>query len=173
MTEAQIKGIVYILRGNGKVYIGSTTRTAEARMAEHRSINRTCTARALFDGDGVITIQVLEDVHCNTKQELKARERYHMELYPERVNRQIPGKSRTEYLSEYRQANKERIVEYRQANKAHADNYKATWYQDNKERIAERNNEPYTCACKSVIKRGSKSMHEKTRKHQLYLDSIE
>ena len=42
---------------------------------------------------------------------------------------------------------------------------KKQWYEDNKEKLLEKQSTKYTCSCGSVIRRSGKAEHEKSNKH--------
>ena len=76
-------------------YIGSTIQTLPARFAKHRasakSNNKYKFASApLFEEGNEPIIECLEEVECETKEELLARERYWIDQYPECLNKKDP-----------------------------------------------------------------------------------
>jgi hypothetical protein len=96
------------------------------------------------------------------------------------VNKNIPSRTREEYYDDhkeeiaeyqkkYKEANKEQIKEKYQANKEQIKEK----YQANKEQIAEKKNKKYDCPCGSTICKGNKATHEKSIKHQTYLNNTE
>ena len=98
----------------GLIYIGSTCEPILARrLAKHRT-----DYKRYFDGkSNYITsfkilennnyeIILIENVICESKDELHKKERFHIESY-ECVNKHIPGRTHTEYYNE----NKEIIIE--------------------------------------------------------------
>ena len=145
-------------------------------------------------------IVLVENCSCENIEQLRARERYWIENL-ECVNKQIPGRTKKEWeeankerLSEkkqqwnednkekiaeqkaqYRADNKEKIseykAEYRQNNRKKIGEQQSEWYQKNKERIAEKAKEKFTCECGSTLTKGGKKIHEKSKKHQKYLQS--
>jgi len=83
---------------------------------------------------------VLEEVKCNSKLELHTKERYHIELHDNNLNRVIPTRSDKEYrednktkIKKYREDNKEKIKKYREDNKEKIKKY----HEDNKTKILE------------------------------------
>ncbi len=93
--------------------------------------------------------------------------------------------------SEYYKNNQDKIIEYRKANKerkkAYNHDYKKKYheinkeklcqinkdyYQKNKDKILEKVNQRIVCSCGSEIRFGNKSKHEKSKKHQQYLQSL-
>ena len=133
------KSKVYKMECCGLNYIGSTTEpTVAHRLASHKAnYKRWCNGKTndvssfrLFElGDP--TIVLLETVNCNNRDELLARERYHIENNI-CVNKYIP----TRTTKEYYQANSEKILEqkreYYQANIEKRKEYQHEYYHTNK-----------------------------------------
>ena len=141
--------------------------------------------------NGDYYIVLLESVNCTNNDELKARERFHIENNV-CVNKVIPGRTDKEYyqankekikekIKEHYQANKEKIKEkikeYVQANKEKIIEYQKEYRQANKEKIKEKKKEYYqeyrqeqiTCECGSTFNRHNKNRHLKTKKHIQYI----
>ena len=97
-----------------RVYLGSTTKPLTKRLQGHKDHNKQwkngnrgyMTSFALFEL-GTVNIELIENYPCDTKQELEARERFHIENEPNALNKQHPGRTK----AEYRQENRERILE--------------------------------------------------------------
>ena len=86
-------GRVYIMRSGDLVYIGSTTLSLNRRMYHHKSdakLGHNKSSRALFQTGLPVTIELLEEVEIEDKNDRKLREReqHYMDLHPERVNKQ-------------------------------------------------------------------------------------
>jgi len=105
---------------NNNIYVGSTTKKyLSDRLSEHR-----CDYRRYLKGtNGYLTsceiiknnnydIILLELVNCDSKDELKAKERFYIDTL-DCVNKVIPGRTN----KEYREVNKDRL------NKIKRDNY--------------------------------------------------
>ena len=60
------------------IYIGSCLMRLSTRLSNHKNISNTCASKKLFTNDAIITIVLLENYPCNTKNELKARELFHI-----------------------------------------------------------------------------------------------
>ena len=75
--------------------------------------------------------------------------------------------------AQYYKANKDKILEdqaqYKKVNKVKIAEQNAERYQENKAKI----NEKFVCVCGGSYTNRDKSKHEKTKKHQLYLTSIQ
>jgi hypothetical protein len=82
-------------------YIGSTTQTLAQRKSKHVSDSkphtktRCCTSKIIIDA-GAYDIFLIEDFPCDRKEQLKARERFHIEAN-ECVNKCLPGRTNAEY----------------------------------------------------------------------------
>lgn len=120
-----------------KIYIGSTCNPLYKRLGHHKNDNKRkekiLTSKELtkFDDCKIILI---EDFPCERKEQLTARERYHIEQNKDIcVNKQIP----TRTSKEYRQQNIDKKKEYDQQNKDKIVEYKKEWYQQNKYKRAE------------------------------------
>ena len=128
------KGKIYRLNCADLVYIGSTTQALSQRMTQHRRdykcwVNGKDHYISSFDlfklGDPFITL--IEDYPCDRKEQLLARERFHIEKN-DCVNKQIPGRTDVEY----REDNKEAIL-----------GKKKEYYDLNKEAILEKKKKVY------------------------------
>ena len=97
MTEDKryLNGKIYkiINSVNDKCYVGSTTYTLNTRLIQHKSyskISQITTSSILINEDPYnVSIQLIEDYPCLTKNELLLRERYWLENM-ECVNKKRP-----------------------------------------------------------------------------------
>ena len=158
-------GKIYKMVGGGLTYVGSTTRTLAQRKAMHKSgfkrwkagNGSKTTSYQLFDSGEPVDIVLLEDVPCERKEQLHARERYWIEKL-DCVNMMIPGRSDKEYyqdnkerISEYQkewyEQNRGKILElhkeYRQQNRERISEHKKKWVDQNKDRILEKEKKRY------------------------------
>ena len=157
-----------------KIYVGSTCKERLCqRLASHKSKykfwvkdnnNGYNTSFILFDlGD--VEIILLETVNCNTKDELLKKEREYIDKYKDiLVNKDRPiitKNERKEYRKQHTEDNKEEIKQYK---KEH--------YEKNKEEINERRGKIYNCDCGKEYTLRNKSRHEKSTKHQKYINSL-
>lgn len=105
-------GKIYAIRapGTDMVYIGSTTQPLSKRFATHRAYYRAqireYTSSDLFAIDGCY-IELIESYPCDNKEQLNKREGEVIRSFPNAVNRQVAGRT----LSEYYQENKEDILQ--------------------------------------------------------------
>jgi hypothetical protein len=127
---------------DGDIYIGSTTKKRlSQRMDTHRSQYKrwkdgkklsNVTSYGLFDRYGLknCKITLLETCPCNSRDELRARESYHIKNR-KCVNKRIPNRTKEEWKAE----NEEKIKQYYQDNKEEISKKQKQHYQDNKEEI--------------------------------------
>jgi len=109
---------------------------------------------------------VIKEYPCNTKIELqieeeKCRKELQANLNDKRCHR--TEEERTLCNNEYKKANKEKSKEYNKV-----------YYEENKEKIskkkAESRKEKMTCACGSTFRCADKARHEKSEKHQSFIN---
>jgi len=98
-----MKGIVYSISSNNKLYIGSTIRTLKKRLQNHGCFD-------LYDMDEFnYTLKVLEEIEIDNKIQLRKREQYYID------NNNCVNKIRAfggAYNSkEYYQINREKLLE--------------------------------------------------------------
>ena len=151
-----LKGKIYKIVCNitGLTYIGSTCEpTLARRLAKHvgsyrRWINgkhNFITSFKIIEG-GSYDIILVEECPCESSDQLHARERHYIETIA-CLNKVVPTRTKKEYTKEYRETNKETIKEHK--------------------------SQLLICLCGSKCTRDSKSRHEKTKKHQDYVNSQE
>jgi hypothetical protein len=159
------------------VYIGSTIKTLNHRLSNHKSDYKSfikneysdCTSYRLFEkGIDDVEIELIEDYNCNSKRELEIRERFHIENTINCINKNLPTRNNKEYKMAHREAISERMKEYYKSNK---DVISAN-YQANREAILEKRKIKITCECGSVIIKGNSQRHKKSIKHTDYIAQI-
>lgn len=121
MIDYQL-GKIYKIVGNGKVYVGSTTRPLLCqRMAKHRSNynmwmegkDRDYITSFECISDPECYIELLESFPCNSKDELHKCERKWIESII-CVNKVIPTRTQKEYYESYKERRKELDKENRE-----------------------------------------------------------
>jgi hypothetical protein len=151
----------------GDIYIGSTTKEyLSQRIDNHRSKYKLwktgkttkLTSFDLFDKYTVSNCKIIliENVNANSKDELRAREAFYIQLL-KCVNKCVPLRT----LKEYRDAHKDDIKKFNDI-----------YYIKNKEKIIENNKNKYDCICGSQCRHAGKAEHFRSKKHQKYLESI-
>ena len=194
------KGKIYKLVSDhtDQIYIGSTIQKLSQRLTKHVSDFRKgrktpCNSKKLFEL-GNVKIILIENVPCDSKEELLKHERHYIET-TNCVNKYIPGRTDAEYYhdnkeellkqkKEYYHDNKEEILkkqrEYRLKNKEdiskkikewHIKNkdklkeYKKEYRIKNKDKIKERKKLRTICDCGLDVNKHSISRHKKTKNH--------
>jgi hypothetical protein len=169
-SNKYVRGKIYKLVCNKTdlVYVGSTCEARLCRrLAGHVSkyksyINSNgcyvSSFRIIENGD--YQILLLEECPCESKDQLKAKEaKYICEM--DCVNINIPGRTQ----KQYRDANKDKAKEYYHKNQDKIKKHKEVYYKKNKDRLSQIN----YCECGMKYITKHKNRHEKTKKHQEYL----
>jgi hypothetical protein len=174
-SNKYVRGKIYkiICNTTGLVYIGSTCKPRLCqRLASHVSNYKSFIAgnyhyvtsfKIIENGD--YQILLLEEYPCSSKDQLKVVEAKHIRELDSCVNKNIPGRTMKEYNEDNKDHLKEYRREYREANKDNIKKNKGEYYEQNKERLCQIN----YCGCGSEYTTGYKLRHEKTKKHQEYL----
>ena len=156
-NEGKIYKIICNL--TNEIYIGSTCKPLARRLVEH-----ICGFKRWKNGkgDNVKSFQIIErddysivlieNVNCETKEQLLRRERFHIETNA-CINKCVPLRT----LAEYRYEHKEFIVEQ-----------KKEYYLDNKEKL----NEKIICECGGKYTHTHKAHHYKTIRHSIYQEKL-
>jgi hypothetical protein len=169
-------GKIYCIRSHqtDKIYIGSTTQTLAQRFGKHKALN--CSSREIMKFEDCY-IELLENYTCTDKNELNRREGELIRLH-DCINKNIAGRTSTEYYldnkeqinektKQYYQDNKQEILEqskqYREDNKTEIKEQKKQYYENNIEAFYEKNKQ-YRTNNKTEIKE---------QKKQYYMDNIE
>ena len=147
-------------------------------------------------------IILIEDFPCDNRDQLRAREQYWLDEFKSIcINRQkadtgiratTPEEADKLRKKQYYQENKEKIkvstkeyyeknaVEiyekkkiYNEKNAEKMAEYKKNWSLKNEDRIKAKNSEKYTCNCGQTSTRAHKIRHEKSKKHQAYLTTLQ
>jgi hypothetical protein len=119
-----MKGIIYkiVCNETGEVYYGSTRRSLNNRMTEHK-----CNCKRWKEGKycyttsfklierGNYSYSLIETVECEDKKQLEERERYYIENNV-CINRNVPTRTQKEYNDLKRDDKKEYDKNYRQLN---------------------------------------------------------
>jgi len=79
----------------------------------------------------------IEEYPCNSKNELLIRERYYIDLLRPTLNIQLPGRTDKEWYEDNKEKIAEKAKKYRNANKEQILERGKKYYEDNKEQLAE------------------------------------
>ena len=160
---------------NGNIYVGSTTQTylcqrLQGHVKNYKQYlkgakNKYMTSFIILENRNY-DILLLENVECNTKDELKVRERHYIETL-KCVNKNIPGRSFKEYYDANPEYNKQRNKKYDEENKEKRQQYRM----DNKDKILERKQRTFVCECGAMIQCYSNAKHLQSKKHQKFMDT--
>ena len=157
-------GKIYIIRNseNDSTYIGSTTQKLSERMAQHRKATRNPRAfnykiyRFINEiGIDKFYIELIEYYPCSTNEELHRREGEIIREWKPDLNKHVAGRTMKEYKVECVEQIRERD------RKRHA---------LNKDARLQQRKQPFECCCGSTIRRDGKAEHERTKKHQDFLN---
>ena len=161
------RGQIYKLVNDqlGLTYYGSTVNALRKRLAQHKN-GLQCSSKILFQEGSDVKIYLVEECSFNSKIQLKQRERHYIENN-DCVNKNIPSRTNKEWY----QTNKEKRKEYDKENRENNQEKKKQYYQDNKEVILEKQKIKYECECGSYIRLCDKQIHNKTIKHQNYVET--
>jgi hypothetical protein len=141
-------GKIYKIVGNGKVYVGSTTRPLlSQRFAKHKNEHRywiknkgnyMSSYECLTDPE--CFIELIEAYPCSCKDELlKCESKWIREI--ECINKTIPSRTKKEWIEDNEEKIKEQVKIYYEANKEKIKEYKKEYQQKNKEAIAQKKKE--------------------------------
>ena len=134
-------------------YYGSTADTLWSRFGKHNSDFRAwkkgkcryVTSFKLIES-GNASIVLVEYFPCNSKIELKARERWYIENH-NCVNKYVPNRTPKEWYQDNKDKKKEEFKEYYQNNKDKIKGKHNEYRQNNKEKIKEYRKLTFQCLC--------------------------
>jgi hypothetical protein len=127
------------------VYYGSTVNPLYKRKSQHKDKFKNNELKGssfkIFElGEDDVIITLVENVNCNSKEELHQRERHYIENN-DCVNKQIPGRTKKEYYDTNKQQLLEQKKEYRETNKDVIKQQKKDYYEANKDKINQQRRE--------------------------------
>ena len=176
---------------NDDIYIGSTCQSLSKRLAKHRAHHkdylagkgRYMTSFKILDTN-CYDIILIEKFECESKEELHKREGELIREHKDNaVNKCIIGRTRKEYredekdkIKKYYQDNKETISqkkkEYYDTNRKEHNNKIKIYRANNKEMISKKQGIKHNCECGGKYTCSNKSQHQKSKKHQIYINNI-
>lgn len=160
-------------------YVGSTYQSLPKRLYDHKKEARQESKqnRPLFKhlnsiGWDFAEIILIENHPCADKAELERRERHYIETLKPLLNSRIPTRSKAEYLKINAEQVAARNKRYQENNAEQIAAAKKKYYDNNADRIAEYRSRSFTCDCGSKVSSiSNKARHEKTTKHQQWLEA--
>ena len=168
-------------------YYGSTTQRLSARFCQHKK-QLDCESKHIVCHDDC-EIVLMENYPCDDKHQLRARERWYIENN-ECINIEIPGRTKKEYFSDpvikarINTRRKERYAtdtdhKQKQMDRAR-DTYQSLTDEKKQQKMTKalehtraRDKIRYTCGCGSETTIRNKPNHNRSKKHQAYLVSLE
>ena len=126
--------------------------------------------------------------YISGEENIKNTDRYRLDLSTDKKTRlnQIAKISREKNKDKNREKKKESDKKFYEKNKEKLKKYRKEWYEENKDKnrekrkeyyeknkdkFKEKRKEKYTCECGSIIIKSDKLRHEKTKKHQNFINS--
>ena len=154
------KGKIYKLVSDhtDEIYIGSTCQMLCKRLGGHKrdckTLKHPCNSKKLFDL-GKVKIVLIENVPCDSKDELYKRERHYIETM-ECLNIYIPGRT---------------MAENYQDKKEHYQKKSNDRYYAKKEEILAQQAKQVVCECGSTSTISHLKRHKQTNKHIKFMES--
>ena len=148
----------------GETYIGSTCKSLEDRLIQHKSDglnilgNRgnVSTSKQIIERRDYY-IELLEMYPCNTAYELERKEGEYQRTI-KCINKVIAGRTRKEWFED---------------NKQHRINYSKTYNIENAEAIKKYKTAETTCECGTIVHRTCLSSHLRSQKHKDLMNNID
>ena len=187
IDERYKRGMIYTIRNytdDTLIYVGSTINTLSKRFNKHKETCKYCKDKIslynyIENNDWTDWyIEFYEQYPCNNKKELDRREGQVIREIGT-INKNIAGRTKKEYLKEYREQNADKIKEqnkeyyeqnadkikkYREQNADKIKEKDKKYRENNKEKISQRKTEKICCdICCAIISRHSKSKHQRTK----------
>ena len=188
-------GKIYCIRNNidDNIYVGSTTQSLSKRIAKHREaakrknyMHRTFYSKVNEIGIEHFYVELIEDCPCETLEQLRKREGHYIRKMGT-LNHKIAGRTgkeyheinkdkiqiyQKEYQKEYAELNKEKIQiyrkEYTKVNKEKIQQNSHEYYEAHKQKLSEK----VICVCGGKPTLHHKLEHERTKKHQQYIQQF-
>ena len=191
MTENKYKnGKIYkiIDIGYSMCYIGSTIQPLSKRFGHHRDTFEThpCSSAIIFKtyGKENCKCELIENVPCENKEQLKAREGFYIETM-ECVNKFIAGGKKSDWDKRYYEKNKETHLAkskayyqdhkdeikaqkqiYRENTREHKRQVDKQYRQNNRDMLKAKQLEQILCECGCYSVRSSIARHRSSKKHK-------
>ena len=168
MTDYQ-KGKIYKLvsEHTDQIYIGSTVQKLCHRLSGHardfRKGKNKCTCKKMFEL-GKVKIVLIENVPCNSKEELYKRERHYIEN-TNCVNKCIPGRTVAENYQDKKEHYQKKSHDRYHAKTEEILKKQNEYRLKNIDKIKERKKLRTICDCGLDVAKDHISRHKKSKKH--------
>ena len=168
------KGKIYKITNdfNDEVYVGSTCDTLIKRFSSHKRgrTSEQLKHKPLYTlmneiGHERFRIQLIEEYSCEDKYQLTQREAYFIRQIGT-MNKLLPFVSDTEALE------KKKIYRNSEKRKAIHKEESEIFYQQNKDKILEKNKEISKCVCGCELRKRDMPRHEKSKKHFQLMETL-
>jgi len=190
-----VYGRVYCIRSQQTtdIYIGSTIQTLSQRMTDHRKaykkyLNKNYDYMTSFEivqyEDAYI--EVLFEGEFLSRNDLDRKEgKYQREM--DCVNKNIAGRTKKEHYEENTNLYKKKSQQYYEKKKEHIKKlskkyavehrdhileYQQKYQEEHKEQITEYKKQKITCECGTTVCIPHKARHERSKKHQSFIQSL-
>jgi hypothetical protein len=176
-------GNIYAIVCNetGEIYIGSTSKSIQYRLSQHKSSNNKCSSKQIIERNNY-KLQLLESSVYDTKAEILSREKHWIhqsvieggtvinKVTPIKyaINKEILLKSKEEieiYKEELIQLQKKDARAY---TKQYQDNHKE-YFKAKRDEHKEKWQAPYLCQCSITCRLINKNRHERSLEHKKYV----
>jgi len=156
--------VIYKLKRNDDyddtdIYVGSTTNFKHRKNCHKNNCNNEKQQEYNFpvyqyirnNGGWENWVMIpIEQYPCNNKDELKIRERYYIDLLKSKLNKQLPCRTEKEWRDDNKEIIKEKVKKK---------------YENNKQKILEKQKEKVICNhCGTELNKSSLKKHQKTKK---------
>jgi len=142
---------------SGDYYIGSTIKSLQSRISGHKyGVNRKtkCKSSIIIERNNY-EIELIEQYHCDSAEELRKREAYFQRIHKDDVhclNCKIEDRSLDEWIADHKEyfdsfmkeyyvRNKERIKEQHFEKREEISKYKKKYHEENREHLSRQNKE--------------------------------
>ena len=148
-----------------EIYIGSTTNFTKRKYAHKSGVNKICDKndfklynfiRENGGWDNWDMVMIKQYSNCKNKLKLHKKERKYIEKYNATLNGSIPFTTINETRQKYIINNPEKIKQSKQ---------------DYRDTHRQRINEKHNCECGGVYSRSNKARHQKSKKHQNFINA--
>ena len=169
------KGKIYKLVSDhtDEIYIGSTCQLLCHRLSQHardfREGKNKCTCKNMFEL-GKVKIVLIENVPCDSKEELYKRERHYIETM-DCVNKLIPGRTVAENYQDKKEHFKKKSMDRYHAKKEEILKQHKEYRLKNIDTIKERRKLRTICDCGLDVNKEHIAQHKRTKRHLNLMES--
>ena len=131
-------GKIYKLYNQYGIYYGSTTKTLNRRLSNHKyeAKSKNVSSHILFQNGAIPKIELIEEVEFDDIKELRERERYYIKNL-DCINKDIPGRTQKEYNLDNKDKIKKQQKEHYEQNKDKILQKKKEYYKRKKQQAEE------------------------------------